>query len=216
MKRIIYVAGVNRKHLAAAASSIPYWLLSATLLRKYPTWLAQHMPNRTVLWDPGTFSEDAISYQGYRDYLDRYARSKDQYFQYDEIGDSEATAWYLKDMRKRGYEPIPILQGDAFHLLHTERMIGIGGLVRMRDDERRRYLDEIFYDHRPTARVHMLGMIRHEWFAPYEAAVQGDNTSWIPRADWNRRKSVEQWLKEYGEQWIPFVPREFMQGAIGL
>lgn len=207
MKRIIYVAGVNRKHLAAAADSVPYWLLSATLLRKYPSWLASCLSKRTVLWDPGTFTEDAISYHGYRAYLDRWAKSKDRYLQYDEIGDAEATAWYLKDMRKRGYEPIPILQGDAYHLLRTEPIVAIGGLVKMEEDARRMYLDEIFLDHKPAARVHLLGMMRPEWFAPYEEAVQGDNTSWIPRSEWNRSKSFSEWMQQYGEQWIPVKRR---------
>lgn len=216
MKRIIYVAGVNRKHLAAAAQHVPYWLLSVTLLRKYPTWLDQHMANRTVIWDPGTFTEDAISYHGYRRYIDRYVRSKDRFLQYDEIGDAEATAWYLKDMRKRGYNPIPVMQREMFYLLRTEPLVAIGGLVRMNDDERRQYLDEVFYDHKPTAKIHLLGMMQPEWFAPYDMAVQGDNTTWIPRAEYNRKKTIEQWLKQYGEQWIPYVPREFVQMALGL
>jgi hypothetical protein len=41
VKQIIYVAGMNRKHLAEQASSVPFWLLSATLLRKYPPRLEQ-------------------------------------------------------------------------------------------------------------------------------------------------------------------------------
>jgi hypothetical protein len=57
------MAGVNRKHLAKAAESIPYWLLSATLLRKYPSWIEQYMTkDRRVRWDAGTFSDDPISY----------------------------------------------------------------------------------------------------------------------------------------------------------
>lgn len=211
MKRIIYVAGINRKHLAAAAQDVPYWLLSVTLLRKYPNWLAQYLNGRSILWDPGTFSEDCVSYKYYRAYIDRYMKSQDQYLQYDEIGDAEATAWYLADMRKRGYRPIPILQGNAYHLLHDEPMLAIGGLVRMNDSVRQEYLDHIFYEHKPTARIHMLGMMRHEWFAPYREAVQGENTSWIPRSEWNRRKTIEEWMKEYGEQWIPHEPRKLVQ-----
>lgn len=211
MNRIIYVAGVNRKNLALQASSVPYWLLSVTLLRKYPTWLDQHLANRTILWDPGTFSQDAISYQGYLRYIDRYMKSKDRYLQYDEIGDAEMTAFYLKDMRKRGYDPIPILQGKANELLHTEKLVAIGGLVPMNDFNRMNYLDDIFYKHNPTAQIHLLGMIKHEWFEPYKTAVQGDNTSWIPRSEWNRRKTIEQWMKEYGEQWIPYIPQKELQ-----
>lgn len=216
MKRIIYVAGVNRKNLAAQASSVPYWLLSVTLLRKYPNWLAQHLNGRVIMWDPGTFTEDCVSYTYYRSYIDRYMKSQDQYLQYDEIGDPEATAWYLKDMRRRGYRPIPVLQGDAFHLLRQEPMLAIGGLVRMDDDERKRYLDSIFYDHKPLSRIHLLGMIKHEWFEPYEKAIQGDNTSWIPRSEWNRKKTIEEWMKEYGEQWIPYQPRELVQMVMGF
>lgn len=216
MKRIIYVAGVNRKHLAEAADSVPYWLLSATLLRNYPSWLAMRLKGRKVRWDPGTFSEDAICYTKYRSMIDRYFRSADDYLQYDEIGDEEATTWYLKDMRRRGYKPIPVLQGQAFHLLRQEPLVAIGGLVRMEDQQRRKYLDEIFYDHKPLSKIHLLGMMKHEWFAPYEQALDGDNTSWIPRSEWNRRKTIPEWMKEYGEQWIPHKPRDFVQMAMGL
>jgi hypothetical protein len=214
VKRIIYVAGVNRKHLAEQANSVPYWLLSATLLRKYPSWLESYMRNRTVIWDPGTFTEDCISYQGYRAYLDRHAKSKHMYMQYDEIGNPEATEWYLNDMRRRGYEPIPILQpGGDKGLLQNERMVFIGGTVPMSDGERMRYLDDLLGPG-ITAKVHLLGMMKPEWFAPYQAAVQGDNTSWIPRSEWNRRKSIEEWMQEYGEQWIPHVPRNHIQMAL--
>lgn len=214
MKRIIYVAGVNRKHLAEQASKVPYWLLSATLLRRYPSWLESYMQNRDVIWDPGTFSDDCISYQGYRAYIDRHAKSKHKYMQYDEIGSPEATEWYLKDMRRRGYKPIPILQpGGDRSLLHSEKMVFIGGTVPMSYGERMRYLDDLLGSG-ITAKVHLLGMMKAEWFAPYKAAVQGDNTSWIPRSEWNRRKSPEEWMKEYGEQWIPHRPRDAVQMAL--
>jgi hypothetical protein len=147
MVRTIYIAGVNRKHLAEAANTVPYWLLSATLLRNYPSWLAMRLKGRKVRWDPGTFSEDSISYTKYRLMIDRYFRSADDYLQYDEIGDEEATAWYLRDMRKRGYKPIPVLQGKSYHLLRAEPLVAIGGLVGMQDDERKRYLDEILFHH---------------------------------------------------------------------
>jgi len=217
MQRSIYVAGVNRKHLAKQAELVPYWLLSSTLLRKYPSWIDGYLTrSRSVIWDPGTFSNDPISYSYYRQFIDRYCKSHHQYLQYDEIGDPEATAHYLTDMRRRGYKPIPIMQQGQHYLLRQEPLVAVGGLVMMEEQARRRYLDEVFYDHRPTARIHLLGMIKHEWFAPYETAVQGDNTSWIPRSDWNRQKTIEQWLTEYGEQWIPYQPRQFVQMALGF
>ncbi|WP_247901901.1 hypothetical protein [Paenibacillus pabuli] len=214
VKRIIYVAGVNRKHLAEQASSVPYWLLSATLLRKYPSWLEPYLRHRTVIWDPGTFSEDCISYQGYRAYLDRHAKSRHVYMQYDEIGNPEATEWYLQDMRRRGYNPVPILQpGGDMSLLQRDGLVFIGGTVRMHDDQRMRYLDSLLLQ--PIrARVHLLGMMRHEWFEPYSRAFQGDNTSWIPRSEWNRRKTVAEWMREYGEQWVPHRPRELIQMSL--
>lgn len=211
MKRIIYVAGVNRKHLAEQASSVPYWLLSATLLRKYPSWLELYMRNRTVIWDPGTFTEDCISYQGYRAFIDRHVKSRHQYMQYDEIGNPEATAFYLKDMRSRGYLPIPILQpGGDERMLQTEPLLFIGGLVPMNALSRTQYLDSLLRGS-VRAKLHLLGMMRHEWFAPYSAAVQGDNTSWIPRSEWNRRKTTAEWMLEYGEQWVPYQPHKTVQ-----
>ncbi|WP_240644693.1 hypothetical protein [Paenibacillus paeoniae] len=166
--------------------------------------------HRAVRWDPGTFSNDAISYRSYRDYIHQHAKPWHDYLQYDEIGDPEATAWYLQDMRRRGMHPIPILQGNAFHLLHSERHIAIGGLVGMPEARRVDYLDEVFYEHKPVGRIHLLGMVQHKWFSPY-TAVEGDNTSWIPRDEWNRRKTIAEWLAEYGEQWVPFQPREMFQ-----
>jgi hypothetical protein len=106
--------------------------------------------------------------------------------------------------------PIPVLQGDAFHLLRNEPIVAVGGLVFMNDEQRRRYLDEIFYDHKPFGKIHLLGMIQHKWFEPYLAA-EGDNTSWIPRSEWNRKKSLEEWLREYGEQWVEYIPRDYVQ-----
>jgi hypothetical protein len=211
MKRFIYVAGVNRKHLAAAANECPYWLLSVTLLRKYPSWLTGYLQRRTVIWDPGTFSEDAVAYHRYRSYLDRYARSQDEYLQYDEIGDPEATAWYLQDMRRRGYNPIPVLQPGGDVQLLQEKRVAIGGTVPMTAEQRRAYLDHLFYDHDVRASVHILGMWRPEWFEPYAQAVSGDSTTWIPRSEYNRRKTIEEWLQGYGEQWIPFKPRTELQ-----
>jgi hypothetical protein len=221
MNRIIYVAGVNRKHLAAsAASNVPYWLLSVTLLRKYPSWLSGYItPDRRVLWDPGSFSEDPVSYSYFRSYLDRYARKQDGYFQYDEIGDPEVTAWYLSDMRRRGYDPIPILQpGGDETLLTREKMVGIGGLIKCfpNESEQMKYLDHLFYDNNVTAQCHLMGMLQHKYFAPYKRATRGDNTSWIPRDDWNRQKTIEEWMKEYGDQWIPFEPRTEVQMRLAI
>lgn len=216
MLRHIYVAGVNRKHLAAAADVCPYWLLSVTLLRKCPSWLAGYMQNRTVIWDPGTFSEDAIAYHRYRAYLDRYARSQDEYLQYDEIGDPEATGWYLQDMRRRGYNPIPILQPGGNTGLLQEKRVALGGLVKLPKTSRTEYLDSLFYNHEVTARVHLLGMCRQQWFEPYGAALSGDSTTWIPRSEWNRQKTVAEWMQEYGEQWIPHVPRRNTQIQLAL
>jgi len=214
MNRTIYVAGVNRKHIAAAADRVPYWLLSATLLRKYPAWLSGYLSRRKVLWDPGTFSADAMAYHRYRDYLDRFARSEDEYLQYDEIGDAEATGWYLKDMRRRGYKPIPIYQPGASIELLQEQRLALGGLVPMKSEARRHYLDELLYNGPVTARLHLLGMWRREWFEPYAHVISGDSTTWLPRGEYNRRKTQAEWLEGYGEQWIPFQPRSVIQQTL--
>lgn len=217
MIRTIYVAGVNRKNLAEKAAEVPFWLLSATLLRKYPSWIEQYMTKeRQVRWDPGTFSEDPISYATYRDYIYTHAKKHHSYLQYDEIGDSEITAWYLRDMRKRGMKPIPIMQGDMVYLLRQEKHIAIGGLVRMEEESRKKYLDEIFYDHKPQCKIHLLGMIQHKYFAPYEQALEGDNTSWIPRSEWNRKKTISEWMMEYGEQCVPYQPRDLVQMKLAI
>jgi hypothetical protein len=217
MKRVIYVAGVNRKHLADAVDGCPYWLLSATLLRKYPSWLDNRLRNRKVIWDPGTFSQDAISYQGYLTFIDRYVKSGMPYLQYDEIRNPETTAFYLRDMRKRGYNPIPVFQpGGDESILQNELFVAIGALVGMDESTRMKYLDEILLDHKATAHVHFLGMRQHRWFKPYKQAISGDNTTWIPRSEANRRKTIEEWMKEYGEQWIPYEPKKEIQIVMGF
>lgn len=161
---------------------------------------------RLVRWDPGTFSNDAISYKTYRTFLHEHTKPWHSYLQYDEIGDAEATGWYLQDMRRRGMNPIPIMQNGAFHMLEQENHIAVGGLVPMGKHERREYLDEIFLHRKAQCKIHLLGMVQPEWYAPYERAREGDNTGWIPRAPWNRKRSIEEWFAGfYGRQFIRVV-----------
>ena len=129
--------------------------------------------------------------------------------QYDEIGDHEATSFYLKDMRRRGYKPIPILQPNGDLTLLKEKRIAIGGLVSMSKTNRKQYLNNLLKKN-VTANVHLLGMIGEKWFAPFNCSITGDSTTWIPRAEWNRKKSIDEWLMLYGEQWIPFIEENLL------
>lgn len=216
MKRTIYVAGVNRKHLAAAAAVCPYWLLSVTLLIKQglslPEWLLPYLKDRHLLYDPGTFSDGAVSYQTYRRFLEKWLRKNDTYLQYDEVGDPEATAWYLQDMRRRGFKPIPVLQPGGDLELLKEPHLALGGLVRMDDVARSVYLDRLLHGERkPEGKVHLLGIGKHEVYERYGAATHGDCTSWIPRSEWNRRKSIAEWMRGFGEVDIAYRPPEGTQ-----
>lgn len=214
MRREIYVAGINTRPLASAAAELPFWLLSATLLRRanggMPEWIQPMLYRRSVIWDPGTFSEKALSYPAYRTWIDRHARSYDQYLQYDEIGDAEVTQFYLADMRRRGYDPIPVLQpGGNEQLLHEPRC-AVGGTVPMTRRRRIEYLDDLFYGRiaHSSGKLHILGMHKEEWFRRYPFA-SGDSTTWIPRGEYNRRKSIVEWLREYGEHDIPLdLPKQ--------
>lgn len=199
------MAGINRKHLAAYADPCPYWLLSVTLIRKYPTWLSNHLANRKIIFDPGTFTPDAVSYKYYLSFIDRYARSQDGFLQYDEIGDHEATDWYLRDMHRRGYKPIPILQpnGNA-ELLNADRC-AIGGLLGMTPIKRKAYLDSLLKNNHVKAKIHLLGLIGAKWFESYDCAFSGDSTTWIPRAPWNKKRSIDEWIALYGEQNINLI-----------
>ncbi|PWK03949.1 hypothetical protein [Tumebacillus permanentifrigoris] len=221
MKRTIYVAGVNRKHLAAAASSCRFWLLSVTLIRKrggeIPDWLRPYHadPERRFRFDPGTFSEGPVSYQTYRLFLDRWCRPQDDYLQYDEIGDPEATAWYLKDMRRRGYDPIPVLQPGGDTILLREPKVAIGGLLSLREEVRMLYLDRLLHGpNKPAGEVQLLGIGKQDWYERYDVATSGDCTSWIPRSEWNRRKSIEQWMEHFGEVEIPHAPLMTLQQSL--
>ncbi|WP_379143564.1 hypothetical protein [Paenibacillus sp. sgz500992] len=107
--------------------------------------------------------------------------------------------------------PVPILQpGGDESMLQTESLLFIGGLVPMNELSRMQYLDGLLSSS-IRAKLQLLGMMRHEWFAPYSAAILGDNTSWIPRSEWNRRKTPEEWMREYGEQWVLHQPRKTVQ-----
>lgn len=75
----------------------------------------------------------------------------------------------------------------------------------MSSDSRRLYLDQLFGSgDRPTGRLHLLGMWRAEWFERYPV-TSGDSTTWIPRGPYNRQRTVEEWLREFGQQHIPYV-----------
>lgn len=213
MRRTIYVAGINTWTRLPALSVCNYWLLSVTQVRTragIPKQLQPYLPGRKIIWDPGTFSDNAISYLNYRRFIEDHVRPEHDYLQYDEIGDPEATAWYLADMRRRGFNPIPILQPGGSEALFDEPRLAIGGIARkswswkMRFD----YLDKLFYP--PTGPrkvnwVHLLGMGRREVFERYPAA-SGDATTWIPRQKPHRRKSIAEWMEQYGEQDIPLNP----------
>ena len=208
MMRTIYAAGINGGRRAAEAAVCPYWLLSVTLLRrKIPPWLSVHLPGLTILWDPGTFMAGAVSYRDYRRFLEQHEPWCRDYLQYDEPGDPVATAWYLGDMRRRGFHPIPVLQPGGDLSLLDEPQVAIGGLVPMSRLARIAYLDALFYPKgypRRVGHVHLLGMSQAFWFLRYPAA-SGDSTTWIPRAPYNRRKTVAQWLAEYGRRPIPLL-----------
>lgn len=214
MKRFIYTAGINTRPLATGASSCRYWLLSATLLRRkdgLPDWIRPYLVGRFVMWDPGTITENAISYLSYRRFLDQHTSKHDEYLQYDEIGDPEATDWYLSDMRKRGYRPIPVLQPGGDLILLKQPRVAIGGLVGMTDDNRQIYLDRLFYEEkRDFGQIHLLGMSQQAWFKRYPV-LSGDSTTWIPRGEYNRKKTYAEWMLEYGEQDISYEPPETIQ-----
>lgn len=226
MKRTIYVAGVNTRKLAASVAHCPYWLLSVTLVRAKKTmfreWLFPYLDEpmadgslRHVIWDPGTFSDDAVSYQTYRRIVD-YIRERwphHEYLQYDEIGDPEATAFYLEDMRRRGYDPIPVLTVGGDKSLLREPRVMVGGVARMGPKVRRAYLDHLFdgFTPAPDQYVHLLGMSQKPWFHEYQA-TGGDSTTWIPRAPYNRRLTIDEWVaRDYGEQDIPYIGRTAAQ-----
>ncbi|MDN4090876.1 hypothetical protein [Paenibacillus polymyxa] len=142
-------------------------------------------------------------YQSYLSYIDAHVLSQHSYLQYDDFRDPNATTWYLKDMRQRGYNPLPILQpGGNNMLLHTEDIVFMSGLLQMDDMERSVYLDKhLMVGIR--AKVHLLGIKDTHWFAPYAAAIQGDHSFRGDHSFWRHRRERS---VEFGEQWIPYSP----------
>lgn len=190
-----------------------YWLLSVTHVRTrrgIPEQLRPYLRGRKILWDPGTFSDEAISYLNYRRFIEAYVLPEHDYLQYDEIGDPEATEWYLKDMRRRGFNPIPILQPGSSPELFNEPRLAIGGVARptWSHEQRIAYLDSLFYPEtgpRKVGWVHLLGLGSRDIFERYPAA-SGDATTWLPRQEPHRRRPISEWMKEYGEVDIPLRP----------
>ncbi|MGG1673993.1 hypothetical protein ACIFOE_25870 [Paenibacillus sp. NRS-1783] len=203
MKRTMYVSGLTTKSLAQQAQVIPYWLLSVAQLRSYPEWLDPYVCKRTVIWSPGTESERP-DYLGYLSYIDEHVMGQHTYLQYDDFRDPNATTWYLKDMRRRGYNPLPVLQpGGNSMLLHTEDLVFLSGLLEMDDMERSAYLDKhLMVGIR--AKVHLQGIKDANWFAPYAAAIQGDHGLTDNHSFWRLHRSERS--GEFGEQWIPYSP----------
>lgn len=222
MRRIIYAAGVNTKRLAETASQCPYWLLSVSLLPKKgpPAWLEPYL-GRNVLWDPGTFSVDARTYPHYREWLSRYVRPHHRYLSYDEIGgDPDLNMAYLQDLRRRGFNPIPVYHPGMPKSVLSAPRVAVGSLVGMQADEvRQRHLDGLFYGEvnafRPDAEVHLLGMGKDSWFERYPA-TSGDSTTWIPRFPWNRETTTDEWMRRYGVQEIPLITPETVQRRLAI
>ncbi|QDA30237.1 hypothetical protein [Paenibacillus polymyxa] len=203
MKRTIYVSGLTTKSLAHQARVIPYWLLRVSELRRYPEWLDPYVTNRSVMWSAGS-GIDRPDYMGYLSYIDKHIIGRHAYLQYDDFRDPNATTWYLKDMRRRGYNPLPILQpGGNSMLLHSEDLVFLSGLLQMDDMERSDYLDKhLMVGIR--AKVHLLGIKDAPWFAPYAAAIQGDHSLRETHGFWRQRCTERS--DEFGEQWIPYSP----------
>lgn len=182
------------------------------------SWIEPYLHGRQVMFDPGTFSRGAVSYLDYRRFIEDYQPSL--YLQYDEIGDPEATAWYLSDMRRRDFAPIPIMQPGADPtMLDTEPKLALGGLAVMSKPKRQEYLDSLFYPNgelRKVGWVHLLGISPEQWFERYPAS-SGDSTTWLPRNKWNRHKSLDEWVQWYGERDIPFIGQEArVRGGSGV
>lgn len=244
--RVIYAAGINRHHLAHIGAACDYWLLSASLVATayrrtggIGAWLLEHgVLGRQVMWDPGTFVKGALSFVEYLRFLEatlidhpdaasdwrlQYgpvdpdeADPGEDYLAYDVPGDPDATARYLAEMRRLGFDPIPVLQrGMDPALLETEPRVAIGGLVRLSPTERMAYLDGLLYPggrrRRIAGQVHLLGIAAERYFRRYPAA-SGDSSTWLPRGPWNQQQSMEQWLAEhYGARWIPYAPPQTLQ-----
>lgn len=204
MKRTIYVSGINTKSQAHQAQVIPFWLLSVAEMRTYPKWLDLYVTNRSVVWSAGGAEIERPDYWSYLSYIDEHVMGHHAYLQYDDFCNADATTWYLKDMRRRGYKPIPILQpGGNSMLLHFEDLVFMSGLPEMNDMERSAYLDKhLMVGIR--AKVHLLGINDARWFVPYSSAIQGDHRIIANHRFWGHHRR-ERSIK-FGEQWIPYSP----------
>ncbi len=207
--RVIYVAGVNRKHLAEQADCCGYWLLSfGSLPKRWPEWLDSYLQGRMVLWDPGTFSPEPPTYERYLSLLHEHARPQDEALAYDVIGDGERTAWYLADMQRRGLAVVPVWQrGMGPELLSLPRC-AVGGLVPRTPRQRVAVLRQLFWlpdgQLRPVGRVHLLGMGSYDLLRQVPA-YSGDSRSWLAPWAWNRSRTPEEWMSRYGEQEVPLA-----------
>lgn len=209
---------------------VGYWVLSITALRrkterKFPEWVWRHATNQSlsIIWDPGTFADDAINYPTYRRIAMDVILSNWPYhklMQYDEVGDPEATIWYRHDLRRRGIPCLSVIQPGESNLdwMESEQEFFVGGLVPMtqQPDRLTAYLDGLFYPNgqrRAFGRVHLLG-VGQEWVMQRYPATSSDNTSFIKRVFVDKSKRLDDLIPLYGERDIPYVPPQSVQGRL--
>lgn len=236
--RRLFVAGIDRERYAAEWSACDYWLLNATTLWRatgeLPEWLAPHVwGGKVVLWDPGTFAAEALSFMEYVTMLRQVIHPYHYALSYDVPGKPHLTLWYFERMLQIGGDPIPVIQPgiDPRGILKAWKDYGkgkhgrlaIGGILKYSTDEERfAYLDSIFYPDGPGSApawldgvdVHLLGILDPVYYARYPAAT-GDSSSAIRRIA-KREGTLADWLPRYGLVDLPFEGPGQMQARFGL
>lgn len=210
IKRLYYVAGIDRPKYAEQWKDHKYWLLSVALVGSKRTgvkpWIEPYLKTHKILFDPGVFSKGfSITLDEYIAFVKRYAVPYGhEYLQLDTIGNAEETERNLEAMRAAGLDPIPVLQTGGDPELLKEPRVAIGGLLLMGKARRCEYLKQLFAEP-GLGSIHLLGVTDAE-LVQYTTADTMDSTSWIPRRG---PKRARDWSNDYGERFIPYVSTDF-------
>jgi hypothetical protein len=145
--------------------------------------LIECAPHTRVLIDSGAFTAwkagKTVDLDEYCRFLEALPFTPWRYFMLDVVGDPQATLHNYDTMLRRGFKPVPIFtRGESLdildHYFTTSDLVGIGGLVRTRNN--RAFVNGIMA-HVGHRAVHWLGFINSEFVRAYRP-FSCDSSTW--------------------------------------
>lgn len=156
-------------------------------------WIENRPPHSSVLLDSGAFSlwrlGVPITLDSYCEYLERHKDALSAYIVLDVIKDLEGTKRNLKEMRRRGFDPLPVYHSDCEPISEWEEILAentgyvcLGGLAVERPAEaamreRLRRCWRVVEKHWPV-KIHALG-VTTQWIMEEFPFYSTDSSSAI-------------------------------------